>query len=114
MQILGQGTNLKVIRTSRNLLFLLNKLPLLQENTATGSTPIDLVGLGTTGVDKSATPWLVTCATTRRSYILFEGEVVSKSYVAEKFNVFEAAVATDAARCLQEILASTHPQRHQQ
>jgi len=64
-----------------------------------------LEGLGTTTTSASNIPWLVTLGATRCSYIFFENEALSESYVSEKLHLYTGA--KEVANIIKETLTTS-------
>lgn len=80
--------------------------------------PLDLQGMGNTSSNPQSEPWMVTCTTTRTSYIFFKGEHISASYIQEKLHVYEKSHAKAIAQSLHELLGPKEvgvnkPEQHQ-
>lgn len=105
-----QNTDSFKLAAVGNIKLLFNRLPLIVgKDKQNRVTPLDLNGLGHTSKNKDSIPWLVTCSTTRASYIILQGEAMSSSYVYEKFHLYDWALAKDVANVIAKLLELNKP-----
>ena len=105
MKILVNDPDFKLIQIV-GLHFMCMKMPhLTYKNDKGNITAINLQGLGHTTADAKITPWLVTAASTRTSYIFYEHESLSTSYIYEKLRIYDRDLALKIARGLTEVFS---------
>ena len=104
MQVLVDEDHFKLVAVGGTEL-ILTMLPHITKKVNGNIVAINLKGLGTTGKNAAMKPWLVTATITKMSYIFYEGEALSMSYVRQHLNLFDERICREAVLAIQKLLS---------